>query len=47
VVYVFPPYFRHADFTFLIVDVGEVIFSGLKIEVTVYADAQIIFPLCL
>jgi len=43
----FPPYFRHEDVTFFITDVGELIFSGQTIEVTVYANAQLIFPLSL
>jgi hypothetical protein len=28
VVYVFPQDFRHAEFTFITVDIGELIFSG-------------------
>jgi len=42
VVYIFPPYFRHADVTFIITDVGELFFSGQTIKVTVYANAQLI-----
>ena len=38
----FPPYFRHVDFTFIITAVGELIFPGQTIEVTVYANAQLI-----
>jgi hypothetical protein len=43
----FPPYFRHAVVTFNITDVGELIFSGQTVEVTVYENTQLIFPLCL
>ena len=43
----FPPYFRYVGFNFINVDVGELIFSGQTIEVTVYENAQLIFPLYL
>jgi len=46
-VYVFPPQFRQADFTFIIIDLGDLIFSGQTFEVTVCGNAQLIFPLCL
>jgi len=46
VVYIFPLYFRHADVTVIISDVGELIFSGHTVKVTVYTNAQLIFPLC-
>ena len=46
VVYVFPLYFRHADVTVIITDVGELIFSGHTIKLTVFTNAQLIFPLC-
>jgi len=46
VVYIFPLYFRHADVTLIITDVGELIFSGQTIKITVYTNAQLIFPLC-
>jgi len=39
-------YFRHADFTVIITDVGELIFSGHTVKVTVYTNAQLISPLC-
>ena len=45
--YVFSPYFRYVGFNFISVDVGEFILSGQTIEVTVYENAQLIFPLCL
>jgi hypothetical protein len=32
-----------ADFTFIIIDVGELIFSGERVEVTVCENAQLIF----
>jgi hypothetical protein len=35
------------DFTFVIVDVEELIFTGQTVEVTVYENAQLIFPLAL
>jgi hypothetical protein len=34
-----------ADFSFIIIDVGELIFSGEAIEVTVCENSQLIFPL--
>jgi hypothetical protein len=34
-----------ADFTFIIIDIGELIFSGETVEVTVCENAQLIFPL--
>jgi len=34
-----------ADFTSIIIDVGELIFSGETDEVTVCENAQLIFPL--
>ena len=43
----FLPYFRHTDFTVVIVDDGELIFSGQTFTVTVCANAQLIFPLSL
>ena len=46
VVYIFPLYFRHADVTVIITDVGELIFSGHTVKLTVYTNAQLIFPLC-
>jgi hypothetical protein len=36
-----------ADFTFIILDVEELIFSGETVEVTVCENAQLIFPLSL
>jgi len=33
------------DFTFIIIDVGELIVSGHTIKVTVYTNVQLIFPL--
>ena len=36
-----------ADFTFIIIDVEELIFSGETVEVTVCENAQLIFPLSL
>jgi hypothetical protein len=36
-----------ADFTFIIIDVGELIFSGETVEVTVCENGQLIFPLYL
>jgi len=33
------------DFTFIIIDVGELIISGHTIKVTVYTNVQLIFPL--
>jgi len=36
-----------ADFTSIIIDVVEVIFSGETVEVTVCENAQLIFPLSL
>jgi hypothetical protein len=33
------------DFTSIIIDVGELIFSGQTDEVKVYANAHLIFPL--
>jgi hypothetical protein len=44
-VHIFPPYIRHMDFTFTIIDVGEKIFSGHTIKVTVYTNVQLILPL--
>jgi len=44
-VYAFLPYIRHADFTIIVIGVGELIFSGQTIEVTVCETAQLIFPL--
>jgi hypothetical protein len=35
--YIFPPYFRNKNFAFIISEVGELIFSGHTIKVTVYA----------
>jgi len=46
VVYIFPLYFRHADVTVIVTDVGELIFSGDTVKLTVYTNAQLIFPLC-
>jgi len=46
VVYIFPPYFRHADVTVIITVVDELIFSGHTVKLTVYTNAQLIFPLC-
>ena len=46
VVYIFALYFRHADVTVIITDVGELIFSGHTVKLTVYTNAQLIFPLC-
>jgi len=46
VVYIFPLYFRHADVTVIITDVGELIFSGHTVKLTAYTNAQLIFPLC-
>jgi hypothetical protein len=43
--FVFPPYFGHIDFTFIIIDVGELIISGHTIKVTVHTNVQLIFPL--
>ena len=43
--FVFPLYFRLMDFTFIIIDVGELIFSGHTIKVTLYTNVQLIFPL--
>jgi len=40
----FPTYLRCADFTFIVTDVGVLIFSGQTFEVTVYEDLQLIFP---
>jgi len=34
-----------ADFTSIIIDVGELIFSGETVEVTVCENSQLIFPL--
>jgi len=34
-----------ADFTSIIIDDGELIFSGETVEVTVCENAQLIFPL--
>jgi hypothetical protein len=45
VVYVYPPYFILADIIFIIIHVGELIFSGETVEVIVYENAQIIYPL--
>jgi hypothetical protein len=36
-----------ADFTFIILDVGEPIFSGETVEATVCENAQLIFPVYL
>jgi len=36
---------RLADFTFIIIDGGDLIVSGQTIKVTVYENAQLIFPL--
>ena len=44
---VFPPYFVLADIISIFIDVGELIFSGETVEVIVYENAQIIFPLYL
>jgi hypothetical protein len=44
---VFPPYLRLADIICIFIDVGELIFSGETVEVTVYENVQIIFPLYL
>jgi len=38
------PYFRHTDYTVIIVDDVELIFCGQRITVTVCANAQLIFP---
>jgi len=46
VVYIFSLYFRHADVTVIITDVGELIFSGHTVKLTVYTNAQLVFPLC-
>ena len=46
VVYIFSLCFRHADVTVIITDVGELIFSGHTVKLTVYTNAQLIFPLC-
>jgi len=35
------------DFTFIIIVAGELIFSGQTIEVIVYENSQLIFPLSL
>jgi hypothetical protein len=43
VVYVFSQYFRHSEFAFITTDVGELIFSGQTIKVTVYGNAQLFF----
>ena len=43
----FPPYFRHTDFTVIIVGDGDLIFFGPAITVTVCANAQLVFPLSL
>ena len=43
--FVSPPFFGHNNFAFIITEVGELIFSGHTIKVTVYANAQLIFPL--
>ena len=45
VVYIFPSQFWHVDFTFIIIDVGELIFSAQTYEVTVYENEQLIFPM--
>jgi hypothetical protein len=42
-----PPFFRHADFAFIIIDVGELIVCGQTVEVIVYESAYIIFPFAL
>jgi hypothetical protein len=34
-----------ADFTYIIIDVGELIFSGETVEVTVCENEQLIFTL--
>jgi len=47
VVYVFPQQIRQADFTFIIIDFGEMIFFGETVEITVCGNAQLVFPLCL
>jgi hypothetical protein len=36
-----------ADFTFIIIDVGELIVCGETFAVTVCENAQLIFPLCI
>jgi len=46
VVYIFPLYFRHADVTVIITVVDELIFSGHTVKLTLYTNAQLIFPLC-
>jgi hypothetical protein len=38
---------RLADFTLIIIDVGDGIVSGQTTEVTVYENVQLIFPLSL
>jgi len=35
------PNLAHRDFTFIIIDVGELIFSGQTFEVTVYENARL------
>ena len=46
VVYIFPLYFRHADVTVIITEVGELVFSGhTVVKLTVYTNEQLIFPL--
>ena len=37
----FSPYFRHADVTCFITNVGELIFSGQTVVVIVYANTQL------
>jgi len=39
----FSPYFRHADVTCFITNVGELIFSGQTVVVIVYANTQLFF----
>jgi hypothetical protein len=45
--FIFPPYFRHEVVTLIITDVGELIFSGERVEVAVCSNKQLIFPSCL
>ena len=44
--YIFPPYFRNKNFAFIFSEVGELIFSGHTIKVTVHA-MQSSFSPCL
>ena len=41
----FPSIPRTKSFALIITDIGELIFSGHTIEMTVYANAQLIFAL--